>query len=156
MTRGIAVVLGLFASLSCGKLTVGTPADLLAAPTSVTIDGQAVVLETFLWRDFMPVSPPDGKPLVAILRPVRADNGASPAGVRIDEVWVMFGSETWNHTITEERVANPPAQTHYEAVARNGPKWGPGVNVTVVVRLIDAQFGDRLLRAVNQPIGRTD
>lgn len=156
MTRGIAAVLGLFASVSCGSVAVGTTDDLLAAPVSVTIDGQSVVLETFMWRDFQPIAPPDGQPLVAILRPVRPDNGASPAGVRIEAAWVIFGAETWNPAITEERFANPPAQTHYEAVLRNGPKWGPGVNVTVVVRIVDSQNRDRLLRAVNQPIGRTD
>ena len=155
--RRMAIVPGLMmVALSCGTIVAPPTDELLEAPTTITIDGQSVVLQTFMWRDFQPLSPPDGKPLVAIFRPVRADNSASPAGVRIDEAWVLFGVESWNPTITEERVASPPAQTHYEAVARDGPKWGPGVNVTVIVRIRDAQGNAQLLRAANQPIGRTD
>ena len=155
--RRFAIVLGLMmASLSCSNMTTRTTSELLAAPTTVTVDGFSVVLQTSLWRDFMPVSPPDGKPLVAILRPMRSETTMSPAGVRIEEAWVLFGEETWNPTITEERFASPPAQMHYEAVARDGPKWGPGVSVTVVVSIRDAAGNTQLLRAANQPIGRTD
>ena len=155
MKSSIALGFALVTSLSCAQVLPVTDTTLLSAPTAVTIAGQSVTLEAFLWRDFAPISPPDGKPLVAIFRPVLA-NGATPPGIRIDEVWVLFGGETWNTVITEERQASPPAQTHYEAIARNGPKWGPGVNVTVVVQIRDAQGTPRLLRAADQPIGRTD
>jgi hypothetical protein len=154
--RRVAIVLGvMLSSQSCSSMATRATSEVLAAPTTVTIDGQSVVLQTSMWRDFMPVSPPDGKPLVAIFRPVRSDN-STPPGVRIEEAWVVFGEETWNPKITEERFASPPAQTHYEAVAREGPKWGPNVTVSVVVSIRDASGNTQLLRASNQTIGRTD
>jgi len=44
----------------------------------------------------------------------------------------------------------------FAVVARNGPKWGPGVEVDVVVRLRDAAGHGVLLQAPGQLIGRTD
>lgn len=154
--RSIAILAMTVISLSCSTLVEPTHDELLTAPSFVTIDARSVVLDVGLWRDFQPATPPDGKPLVAIMRPVREDNGASPAGVRIEAAWVIFGLEKWTADVSEERFASPPEQTHYEVVAREGPKWGPGVSVDVVVRLRDAAGATWLLRAPNQPILRTD
>jgi hypothetical protein len=129
--------------------------ELRAAPTVVTLAGKPLVLETFLWRDFMPISPPDGKPLIAVLRVRAADGTAVPPGVRADAVWVVFGGEVWTAREVEERARDETAP-FYEAVARNGPKWGPGVTVEVVVRLRDSTGRSVLLRAADQLVHRTD
>lgn len=130
--------------------------ELRAAPTSVVVQGQEVQLISALWRDFMPISPPDGQPLVAVLRLQPAGGGQVAAGVRADAAWVVFGNDVWATAITEERFPNSTGQDYYEAVIRNGPKWGPGVSVDVIVRVRDAGGTTRLLRAADQPINRTD
>ena len=128
------------------------PSELRGAPTSITLGGKTLVLETYLYRDFMPVSPPNGKPLIAVLRVKTADGSAFPSGVRADGAWVVLGDEVWSAAVGEERF---PSASSYEVVARNGPKWGPGVTVDVVVRLREDGEEHRL-RASNQPIHRTD
>src|SRR5438552_2287407 len=44
----------------------------------------------------------------------------------------------------------------FEVVARDGPKWGPGIAVDVVVRLRDGAGHEVLLQARAQWINRTD
>ena len=129
--------------------------ELRATPVRVTVDGTALLLESYLWRDFQPSSPPDGKPLIAVLRIKSADGSEVPQGVRADAVWVVFGDDVWAAPIAEERPRGAPAEG-FEVVARDGPKWGPGVTVDVVVRLRDAAGRTVLLRAPDQPIHRTD
>jgi hypothetical protein len=127
------------------------PSDLAAAPTRVALAGKTLVLDASLWRDFMPISPPDGKPLTAVLQ-VRADDGSEvPATVVADMVWVLNGADTWSTMPREERSRHETAPI-YELVARDGPKWGPGITVDVVVRLHDQSGRHFLLRVANRPI----
>ena len=158
MRLSIVLTAAVLALAACsGEDTTGptTPAELRSAPAAVSVAGQTLVLEAHLWRDFMPVSPPDGKPLVAVLR-VKAQGGGAPsAGVQADRVWVVNGDAVWEATPVEEhpRGAMGP---WLEVVARDGPKWGPGIRVDVIVRLRDAAGRSYLVRAADQLIGRTD
>ena len=127
--------------------------QLRAVPTSTQVGGRDLVLRTELWRDFMPIAPPDGRPLVALIRVTAADGGALPAGLGIDSFWVIHGRELWQ--ARPEPGAGSDDRT-LEVVARDGPKWGPGVNVDVVVRIVDAAGKSHLMRAPEQPVGRTD
>ena len=127
------------------------PSDLATAPTRVVLAGKPLVLDASLARDFMPISPPDGRPLTAVLL-VRAEDGSQvPATVGADMVWVLNGVDTWSAVPREERSRSEMAPL-YELVARDGPKWGPGVNVDVVVRLHEQGGRDALLRVANRPI----
>jgi hypothetical protein len=129
-----------------------TNPDLNGAPSSIVVGGKTLTLTTSLWRDFMPISPPDGKPLIAVLEVRTADGSAVPADVRADMVWVVFGKETWSKAPTEERPRSETAPA-YEFVARDGPKWGPGVEVDVVVRLRTPNGATYLLSVRKQRIG---
>lgn len=156
--RRLSIACTLFLLWSCGgsSPTAPTPgaAELASAPTAVTVAGKSLRLETFLTRDFMPISPPDGKPLGGVLRIRTADSSGVPATVRADMVWVLNGSETWSAVPREERSRSETAPV-YELIARDGPKWGPGITVDVVVRLRDAAGRSFLLRAPNQDIRGT-
>jgi hypothetical protein len=130
------------------------PQPLLDAPTQVHVDGHDLTLEAHLWRDFKPISPPDGKPLVAVLRVKTADGRAFPAGVTADQVSVVFGDEVWTAPARQEHPSWHPGVL--EVVARDGPRWGPGVTVDVVVRLRGSGGSEFRLGAPDQLIGRTD
>jgi hypothetical protein len=131
------------------------PSDLATAPTRVVLAGKTLVLDASLWRDFMPISPPDGKPLTAVLQ-VRAEDGSPvPTTVSADMAWVLNGADKWSTVPREERSRTEMAPL-YELVARDGPKWGPGVNVDVVVRLHDQGGRDSFLRVANRPIRATN
>jgi len=128
---------------------------LNAAPTTVKVDGTTLSLETYLWRDFMPISPPDGKPLVAILR-VKTDDGSTiPDGLKMPAAWVVRDKKVWD-TLLDDEQPEPHPEDVLELVARDGPKWGPNVAVDVIVELRLADGSKLLLKAVDQMIERTD
>lgn len=123
-------------------------------PTQVRVDGYDLTLEAHLWRDFQPISPPDGRPLVATLWVKTADGRAFPAGVTADRVSVVYGDLVWTAPARQENASWNPSV--HEAIARDGPKWGPHVTVDVVVRLRGPGGSEFLIRAPDQRIGRTD
>ena len=129
--------------------------ELGAAPSLVTIDGKVLSLETYMWRDFMPMAPPAGRALVAILR-VRTDDGSAiPDGLRMPAAWIVNDRQVWG-TFLEDEQPEPHPDDALELVARNGPKWGPHIEVDVVVRIQESNGALHLLRAAGQPIDRTD
>ncbi|MBM3315659.1 hypothetical protein FJY71_07485 [candidate division WOR-3 bacterium] len=123
-------------------------ADVSSAPESVMVDGRTFRLQADLWRDFQPIAPPDGQPLMAAVRVVADDNMPLPDDLAVDAVWVLNGGERWSPPLSErpERLAVHLA---------DGPKWGPGISVDVVVRLARGSEA-WLLRAPDVPIKRTD
>jgi hypothetical protein len=127
--------------------------ELTSAPTRIVLGGRTLTLDASLWRDFMPVSPPDGKPLAGALRIKTEDGSAVPAGVAADTAWVVHLSEVWSTlVIPQPRENTAPV---YEVSVMNGPKWGPNVTVDVIVRLRDSTGHAALLRARGQTIGAT-
>ncbi len=127
---------------------------IVLAPGVVDIASREYSLETFLWRVFMPISPPDGKPLIAIARVSAVDLEPFPEDLDADKLYVIHGDQVWVTDFSGE--SRPVVPDHQlERIARNGPKWGPGVTVDVVVKLVGG--GETwLLRASDQMIGRTD
>ncbi len=128
---------------------------IASAPELVEIASREYTLETSLWRDFMPVSPPDGKPLIAIVWVTAVDLEPFPEGLEADKLYVIYGDQVWVTDFSDERP--PPNEPDHQLfkIARDGPKWGPGVTVDVVVRL--ALGGETwLLRASDQMIRRAD
>jgi hypothetical protein len=102
----------------------------------------------------MPIFPPDGKPLVAVLQ-IRTDDASPvPSSVNADMVWVMHGDALWSATPREDRTRAETSPV-YEVIARDGPKWGPDISVEVVVRLRDPSGRSYLLRAPMQTIAKT-
>jgi hypothetical protein len=142
------------ALIGCGA-TPTSPSDvsraeLASAPTRIVSDGVALTLTAFLTRDFMPISPPDGKPLGGVLR-IKTENGTPvPTGIAVSASWILFNAETWAASV-EQR---PRAETgpNYEVIVRDGPKWGPDVMVDVVVRVRDSAGAESLLRTPKQLI----
>jgi hypothetical protein len=134
------------ASISASSLT--------AAPTSVVVDGKTLTLAASLWRDFQPISPPDGKPMIAGLQVQSLDGSAVPATVTADTVWLVHGTEVWSGVAREERSRQDTAPV-YEVVAREGPKWEPGVLVDVIVQLRGGSGRVSRLRVANQLVRGT-
>jgi len=129
--------------------------DPRTASTSVALAGKTLVLSASLWRDFQPISPPDGKALAGVLRVSAADGSGVPSSVTADSAWLFMGSQVWQTTPVESG-SRDGASPGYELAVRDGPKWGPGVAVDVVVRLRDGSGPSVLLRAASQLIRRTD
>jgi hypothetical protein len=141
-------------ALGCGSSpSAPSTSDLRQASESVAVGGKTLRLTTEIWRDFMPISPPDGKPMVARLVVSTLDGSPFPSGVSVERTWLFFGNQTWETADLQPEFQQPGAAS-LAVVAREGPKWGPGVSVDVVVRLRDSQ-GVYLLQARGQPITAT-
>lgn len=121
----------------------GPSPDPSSVPDQVTIGARSYRITpasasggTSLFRDFMPISPPGGRPLIASIPVVAEDGGAFPEHITVDRVWI-YGPTVWDTAPAEVRRApeagTPPDQI--EVVARDGPKWDPGIEVDLVLRL---------------------
>ena len=148
--------------IGCSRNPVSAPPDvplnqLLASPDTITVDRTQLYLTTNLNRDFMPISPPDGKPLVAQCLITSTDTTDITKSISADVVWIVYQGQVWKSWLSTP--VNPPDTKWPNCVAKvalNGPKWGPNVSVDVVVRVIGPKGSTRLLRASEQWIGRTD
>ena len=142
--------------------------DLRNVATEVVLEGRLLTLSTYPWRDFMPgtLSGPDGSPMMVALKVATTDKKPFPSGVRMERAWIAFGEQVRETSKLRDPLNSPPNEKDSwikcsdtpvcETTARNGPKWGPGVFVDVVVRLIDKEGRHYLLRAPKQYVQRTD
>ena len=128
--------------------------DLQTAPERIEINGTEYTLETYLNRDFMPISPPDGQPLVAVIKVKAPGETAISSQIDATRLWVVKGKEIWETEFANEE--GSAIGDTLEKIGRDGPKWEPGISVDVVVRIIDLKSGNNyLLKASNQAIHRS-
>ena len=107
-----------------------------AVETLVTETG-SFVLEAYLWRDFMPVSPSGGKPLVAINKLISTNLIPIPDNIHLARQYVIYNDFCWISSYEDEE--RPQDKYRQEKISRNGPLWGPGVRVDVVVAVYDSK-----------------
>ena len=67
-----------------------------SAPERVKIDGREYTLTANAWRDFQPVAPPNGQPLVVVVKVSPSDMMPLPSDIVLDHVWVLNGKEQWS------------------------------------------------------------
>jgi hypothetical protein len=131
--------------------------QLLAVPETTMVDGHLVVLSTFLFRDFQPMAPPDGEPLIAVAYLDAVGTTFFPPTISCDAIWIVCSNQVWRSYFTQETPPqDPPRLNRLAKIAREGPKWGPHIYVDVIVRMFDAHHAPHLLRATHQWIGRAD
>jgi hypothetical protein len=154
MYTAIGALLVCVLLLACTKFPDYPIDDLLNAPETIEIDGREFVMETAIFRSFMPSCPPDGHPMVAIIWVVAVDSQQFASSVDFDYLWVI--NEEHDIWLTDfEEDATRIEDYKLKKVARDGPKWDVEpypVLVDVVVRVKDGAGNDYLLRAANQII----
>ncbi len=121
----------------------------------VMVDGTYYILEAYLWRDFMPVCPPDGQPLIAVNYLLNLDSVAVPERFDLIRQYVIMEDSVW---IAEySGTAYSPAVYKTARKSTNGPKWGPLITVDVIARMRDSETQtDHLLKCDSVLIVRTD
>jgi len=121
----------------------------------VTIDSHDYFLDSYLWRDFMPISPPNGKPLISINWLIRADSSSIPDNIELKLQYVIYGDSVWIADYENETHQTP--EYKQEKVSRNGPKWGPNVYVDVIAKITETKTNrDYYLKRDKVFIIRTD
>ncbi len=138
--------------------------DLRNAPAEIVLDGKSLSLTAFPWRDFMPGTSHggEGSPLMVGLKVTASGAKPFPSGVRIDRAWVILGEQIWEVSNLRTQLKSPSDNQDgwincseslgCQATIREGPKWGPGVNVDVVVRLTDKEGQHYLIQSQKQKI----
>lgn len=116
-------------------------ARLEAAPTDSLPSLPGLVFQPYLWRDFQPVAPADGWPLIAAVRMFDNANATFRPGLKARYVWVLTADEVWGTPIADEVRDGANILTVY---GRNGPKWGPGITVDAVLGLTVSADSDSL------------
>ena len=140
--------------------------ELGNAPTEIVLDGKSLSLSAYLWRDFSPSAwGYNGSPLMLGLKVATTDKKAFPSGVRVGRAWVLFGEQIWEASdfrsrprgLSDNKEGWIKCSVSPECVipTRDGPTWGPGVFVDVVVRLIDKEGKHHLIQAQKQYINAT-
>jgi hypothetical protein len=120
---------------------------LLSAPETLSVGGKPIVLATSLWLNLMPMVPPSGPPLGAIVYVQTTDSTALPNSISPDVIWIVYGQQIWASFLQETPAPGPNVIAKF---APNGPAWdGP---VDVIVRIVDFRGVFHLLRAANQRI----
>ena len=110
-----------------------------AAVDTLIIGSNSFVLDAYLWRDFMPISPENGKPMISINWLVSTNLVAIPNNISMVKQYVFYEDSIW--VANYENEAPTPSLPEYklERISRNGPKWGPKIYVDVISQIYDSQ-----------------
>ena len=123
---------------------------------TLIIESNKLVLDAYLWRDFMPISPSDGKAMISInwLRDI--DSTEILDNIDLIEQYVIYNDSIW---IAEYENETSTTQPDYkiEKISREGPKWGPKIYVNVISKVRDSNTNnDYYIRIKNIYVERTD
>lgn len=128
--------------------------EIINALDEVLISGELITMEAYLWRDFMPPTPPDGQPLIASIRIKTVNSTPIPLDIKAEKLYVINQQEVWVSDFSNE--SRPPQpDSQIGKIARDGPKWGPGILVDVIVMLSDSQNNIYYIRITDQNINAT-
>jgi hypothetical protein len=129
--------------------------ELLAAPEALKFSGIAFDVTAALWRDFQPVSPPEGRGLAAAVEATALGEPVYPSEIVSAYVWVLWGDDRWESWLKPQgSPAGEPATMRYGAA--DGPLWGPGIEVEVVVGFRTSSSVVHLVKIPGVPVTRTD
>ena len=125
--------------------------DLKSSPENIVIGNNTFVLTTYLWRDFMPIAEENGSPMICINSLTEKDSLTITDSIELKKQYVVNGDEIWTADYSEIK---KPSDFIIEGVVREGPKWGPNINVDVVCEFEISGTTYRIL-AKSQKINKT-
>jgi hypothetical protein len=127
---------------------------LRAAPDTLSLVGYGSVVAADLYRDFSP-NAPKGNPLTAVVTFSLISASDFSSEVTAPYVYVVNGNEVWKEVMTMQ---DPNQLPHDEVVliARDGPKWGPGIQADVILGLVIEGRGLQFVNLGNVTITRTN
>ena len=127
--------------------------ELIKSPTTIQIDSTNFNLSVYLWRDYMPISPPEGKPMTASIDIIAISTTIFPTGIDADKMWLFDSTETWEADLTTQ---TPTEDYILSKRASGGPLWETGILVDAVVRLVKDDSIYYYLKQEQILINRTD
>lgn len=123
---------------------------------TLQIESNYFTLDAYLWRDFMPSSPPNGRPMISVNKLIETNSDTIPDHIDLIKQYVIHGNSIWV-TDYEDEKRNSNSPHIIERVSRDGPKWDTGISVDVVTKVYDSKTGENhFLILKNVTINRTD
>ena len=123
---------------------------------TLIIESNKFVLDAYLWRDFMPISPSDGKPMISINWIRDIDSMKISDNIDLIEQYVVYNDSIWIANYENETSSTQP-DYKIEKISRDGPKWGPKIYVDVISKVHDSNTNsDYYIKSKNIYVGRTD
>jgi hypothetical protein len=108
--------------------------EVTFASDVVQAEGKDFLLDPSVWRNMMPGCGIN-RNMIALVSLQTVDMSAMPAGIRPKMLYVVYGSDVWVSTPRDE--SHPHQDHELIRVSRDGPTWGPGVYVDVVLSFED-------------------
>ena len=150
--------------VGCGKMTTDNIIDdpqividrvfanqLKTSPEKIVVAGKELKLSTYFWRDFMPVAEENGSPLMGSISFIGQSGNILLNSVSISKVYVINNHQIWVSDPYETRIIGADV---FEVIVRNGPKWGPGINIDVICEFVYQGKSFRLM-SKSQKINQT-
>ncbi len=141
-------------------LTIEIPASTIkeplmnAAADTLTVDSVTFHLSTYIWRDFQPITPPEGKPLRANIEIVSDPPVAIEQYFEVKQIRLQYQDQVWEVNLdANSTLRRQPGRL--KVSLRGGPLWEPGKTVDVIVKLQDPKGDTYWLQANDQPIRST-
>ena len=154
----ISIVIAGLAIVSCEKPNVFEDEELInslyqKSQDTISYNGSKYILETYLYRNFMPGGPiPEKRPLISILYLVNSDSLLISDNLKLEKLYVI--KEELVYKDTPEFLEDNSLPLYKQSyICREGPEWETEINVDVIIKLIDKNTNENFfLIARNQPI----
>jgi len=123
---------------------------------TLSIDSYHYFLNVWLNRDFMPICPPDGRPLVCLNCLISMDSTVIPQNIDIIKQYVINNDTIWIKQYVDEDEREEMINFKLCKVAGDGPMWNPGIFVDVIVEVYDSRTDStHFVRALEQYINKS-
>lgn len=127
--------------------------ELRLSSDTIMVGENTLALNTYVYRDFMPVAEEDGSPMISVCMLADIDSLFLLSQVSMKKQFVIHGDLVWS--VDFERTTETSAYS-MEGVSSGGPKWGPQINVDVVCEFsYNGKLYGRII-ARDQKIHRTN
>jgi len=104
-------------------------AELRLNSDTLWLGENTVTLNTYVYRDFMPIAEENGSPLISVCILADINNLPFLEPVVMLKQFVIYDDLVWSSEFEQITETTPFA---YNGVSRGGPKWGPDISVDVV------------------------
>ena len=154
----IVLSLGMLLAVSCKKKEQEKNLQIKEkAVETLVIGSNSFKLDAYLWRDFMPISPANGKPMISINWLISTNLVKIPKNISMVKQYVFYGDEIWEAEYENEAPAPSLPDYKLERISRNGPKWGPEIYVDVISQIYDSKTNKNYyIKREGVYVGRTD
>ena len=117
-------------------------AELRSSAENIAIGNNNLILATYLWRDFMPIAEENGSKMICINMLTEVDSIPILGTIILKKQYLIRDNEIWTADYSEIK-KNTVFIT--EGVVRDGPKWGPNIEVDVVCEFENSGTTYRIL-----------